>query len=483
MASWDLAEVCRFCGSKKDVIIDLIETLLGEKLVKYFPLKFEPSDSLPKLSCTDCASTIEQMESFVQKALEVEKDMLEHSSRFRSNIMSVAQIRSLANSVSAQNIKQPTQSVKEVLQKLNTTSVIVKKIQKPLIDPLEGVGQLEDEPFIKMKMEVLDEEIENLPAEDFVQYNDTDDEEYNSNFHNILSVNIKDIGLTDDSDFVQDNDDEDYVPSNLSSRSKRTTDKQVCHQRIKSLPPPKNLSMYKVRQSNPKGIVINLTDPCHYVCVTCKSKFCSFEELQTHINQNIACKKVSCTCEQCGKFCETRRALYQHRLSHNPKPQLICDQCGKVYTNSFNLENHKSQVHGAEVEELGYVYKCCEQTFPTRRELNEHIATHSKILNLLCDTCGKSYTSHKALRSHNQSHLNIRPFSCNVCEKSFRTKLLLVQHSHVHTGVKVFNCDVCDKSFAKKESLKKHYKIHSSEPVTWSSTGEKITVKSLDQLQ
>ncbi|XP_058812290.1 zinc finger protein 124-like [Topomyia yanbarensis] len=486
MASWASIQICRFCGSNNDVIVDLIETLLSEKLISYFPLKFEPSDPLPKMSCTECASTIQQMEAFVLKAREVEKDLLKRAARPKGSVISAAQIRSLASSVVAQNVKPPTQSVKEVLQKLNTTSVVVKKIHKvpSLIDPLGGIGELEDEePFLKMKMEVLDEEIENLPAEDFVQYNDTDDdddEHFSSSFHKILSVDMKNVGSTDDSDSAQDNADEDYIPNKPSPRRKQISEKRLSAS--KPCLPQKKVSS-KVRQSNPKGIVINLTDPCHYVCVTCKSKFSSFEELQSHINQNIACKKVSCTCEHCGKFCESRRALYQHRLSHNPKPQLICDQCGKVYTNSFNLENHKSQVHGEEVEELGYVYKCCEQTFATRRELNDHIATHSKILNLLCDTCGKSFTSHKALRSHNMSHLNIRPFSCDLCDKSFRTKLLLVQHSHVHTGVKVFNCDICEKSFAKKESLKKHYKLHSSDPVTWSSTGEKITVKPIEQLQ
>lgn len=42
---------------------------------------------------------------------------------------------------------------------------------------------------------------------------------------------------------------------------------------------------------------------------------------------------------------------------------------------------------------------------------------------------------------------------------------------------------MCEKSFAKKDSLRKHYKMHSNEPVSWSSTGEKISVKPMDQLQ
>lgn len=162
------------------------------------------------------------------------------------------------------------------------------------------------------------------------------------------------------------------------------------------------------------------------MCVTCKGKFSSFEELQGHLDQSVACKKVNSTCEVCGKVCANRKMLSQHKLTHSERPQYVCDQCGKVYSNVFNLENHKSQVHGDETD-FGYVYKCCDLTFKTRRELNEHTATHTKILNLLCDACGKSFTSQKALKSHAMSHTNIRPFSCDMCQKAFRTKLLLVQ--------------------------------------------------------
>ncbi|XP_062536772.1 zinc finger protein 287-like isoform X1 [Armigeres subalbatus] len=681
MAHSALVQLCRFCGGQNDVIVDLLETGLGDKLTKYFPLKFEVADLLPKMACAECASTIQQMEGFVLKAQEVERDLLERTSRpAHNNVMTPSEIRSLAQSMTTKLSTPKTASVGDVLRKLNTSSIVIKKVDKvvPKYEPpmVQIKKQpIDEEPLLKMKVEVLDEELEHLPSDNFVHYDDTDDDDdegevlARKSFRSIESVNIKEMHSTDESsqdvyaeerleiemdpDYVEEKkvitkrrrrrnsiwiqpeglygtksftadsaDPCNYVcvtcKGNFSSFDKLKThiDKSkdcnkinrtcdtcekvfdtrramfqhrlshqprpqltcercgktytnvhnvqaeedspdgdvgyVCceqrftsrrdlddhitkHSRISNMlcdncgnlfashksyrpnvksyacelcdeifdtkfllmqhsrvhaPPPK----VKPRKPSPvkakpkraystQSVVISLTDPCNYVCVTCKGKFSSFEQLQAHIDESIACKKVNTTCDQCGKICDTRRALYQHKLSHQPKPQLICDQCGKIYTNSFNLENHKSQVHGEEFEELGYVYKCCELTFPTRRELNEHIKTHSKILNLLCDTCGKSFTSHKALRSHTQSHLNIRPFSCDLCDKAFRTKLLLVQHSHVHTGIKAFKCDVCEKSFAKKDSLRKHYKMHSNEPVSWSSTGEKISVKPMDQLQ
>ncbi|XP_055630621.1 zinc finger protein 287-like [Toxorhynchites rutilus septentrionalis] len=486
MAFWSLADTCRFCGNQnEDVKVDLVKTGLYEKLLQYLPLKFEMKDCLSKLACTECANFIHQTEKFVLNAQQIEKDMLERKRNISlelGNVIGTEEIRSLVNSAMTKVTKPKPESVNDILRKLNTTSLIIKRIGNKISPKAEVLEEEEliknGTPVMKMKMEILDEEIENLPAEDFVQYNETDDEEpanfsTEKDYQNIQSLEVEELYSENELDHSNDEQMSLLVELDNPDSLKIMADENYSGK-------PK----IKHRSSNSKGVVINLTDPCHYVCVTCKGKFSSFEELQNHIDQNVSCKKVNCTCEHCGKVCDNRRALYQHKQTHNPKPQLICDQCGKVYTNSFNLENHKSQVHGEEIEEFGYVYKCCDQTFPTRRELNDHIATHSKKLNLLCDTCGKSFTSHKALRSHNMSHLNIRPFSCDMCDKSFRTKLLLVQHSHIHTGVKVFNCDQCEKSFAKKESLKKHYKLHSSEPVTWSSTGEKIiSLKAIEQLQ
>lgn len=469
------------------MIVDLLETGLGEKLTKYFPLKFEVADLLPKMACAECASTIQQMEGFVLKAQEVERDLLERTNRpALNNVMSPSEIRSLAQSMTPKMSTPTTASVCDVLRKLNTSSIVIKKVEKKTIKSEPTTVSIKaqpkvEEPLLKMKVEVLDEELEHLAPDNFVHYDDTDDDDDDEgevlarkSFRSIESVNVKEMHSTDESEdaYLEERLEEEMDPDYTEEH------KEIIKPRKR--PPAKAKPK---RAYSTQSVVISLTDPCNYVCVTCKGKFSSFEQLQAHIDESIACKKINTTCDQCGKICDTRRALYQHKLSHQPKPQLICDQCGKIYTNSFNLENHKSQVHGEEFEELGYVYKCCELTFPTRRELNEHIKTHSKILNLLCDTCGKSFTSHKALRSHTQSHLNIRPFSCDLCDKAFRTKLLLVQHSHVHTGIKAFKCDVCEKSFAKKDSLRKHYKMHSAEPVSWSSTGEKIAVKSLDQLQ
>lgn len=138
----------------------------------------------------------------------------------------------------------------------------------------------------------------------------------------------------------------------------------------------------------------------------------------------------------------------------------------QVYTNQFNLENHKSAQHGEYVQEHGHTYRCqmCEARFDNRTDLYAHIANHEKTpVTVVCDKCGKSFNSNKALHTHLRQHLDIRPYACTYCPKRFGKRLTLTQHLHVHTGIKSFKCDQCDKSFAKRDSLVAHKRKHTGE--------------------
>lgn len=133
-----------------------------------------------------------------------------------------------------------------------------------------------------------------------------------------------------------------------------------------------------------KLTVVKMKSPAAYVCMTCKHKYNSFEELKDHMENNKQCKEMHMTCETCGKVCENKKSLYQHQLTHKEKNTFVCDECGKIYTNRFNLENHKSSVHGDRVEECGSIYKCkvCDDQFTNRADLYAHIKFHTKLVSL-----------------------------------------------------------------------------------------------------
>lgn len=174
-----------------------------------------------------------------------------------------------------------------------------------------------------------------------------------------------------------------------------------------------------------KPTVVKMLCEASFVCMTCKINVHTFEELKIHMKTSIACKQINLTCDACGKICDSKKSLYQHSLTHKQKSAFVCEECGKIYTNRFNLENHKSSFHGEQVEEYGSIYKCkiCDDAFTNRKDLYDHLSNHRKMPSVnLCDTCGKCFNYPEQLRSHVRVHSDHRPFPCTYCDKRFRSR-------------------------------------------------------------
>lgn len=244
-------------------------------------------------------------------------------------------------------------------------------------------------------------------------------------------------------------DDEDYKASNKQSKNikKNSTQNEKKH------------VISKTNETNSNSISIKINAPPVYLCMKCKNRFQSLEELKEHVFQKNECTKSQLNCKICDKTFDTKKKLSQHVKTHQEKTKFICDKCGKIYSNQFNLENHKSSQHGEYFEEFQNIYKCrlCNDKYNNRTDLYLHMKSHSTDCQpLLCDTCGKCFSSNHALRTHMRNHLDIRPHACSFCPKRFRTRLLLKQHLHVHTGIKEFQCTLCEQQFAKRDSLRIH---------------------------
>lgn len=252
-----------------------------------------------------------------------------------------------------------------------------------------------------------------------------------------------------------DDDDDDYKPP--GNKKAKTTHKSNNSIHILSQSNAKTTST-PINQKH-KGIKVNA--PPVFLCMKCKNRFESLVELKEHVFQKNACTVSQLTCNVCEKTFDTKKRMTQHMKTHEEKVQFICDKCGKMYKNQFNLDTHKSAQHGEYLEEHQNVYKCriCSERFDNRTDLYTHMKNHSKDnQELLCDTCGKCFNNNHNLKNHIRTHLDIRPHECTFCDKKFRSRLLLKQHLHVHTGIKEFQCAVCDQQFAKRDSLRSHLK-------------------------
>jgi len=181
-----------------------------------------------------------------------------------------------------------------------------------------------------------------------------------------------------------------------------------------------------------------------FVCDKCGQRFRIKGEMVVHIKKN---------CSRRGPI----RGLYPSRVKgekveckHIPGTKKIeCNICGKPMYRK-NLKDHLA-THSSERP-----YSCeeCKKSFASKSSLEKHIPTHTKPFH--CDQCSKTFALKRNLKNHQQTHSGERPYSCDQCSKTFGLKRSLKIHVQRHSGERPYSCDQCLKRFARKISVKRH---------------------------
>lgn len=212
--------------------------------------------------------------------------------------------------------------------------------------------------------------------------------------------------------------------------------------------------MSKKHRHQDEETVINLSGPVPCICMCCSTNFATMEELLKHKGK---CDEESYICRRCCKVCDSQEALKKHQQTHyNYKHMYKCPSCERIFRNTFALDNHRSKDHGEDIEERGYVYRCCDKEFHTRKELHEHAKIHVEP-PVECAVCGIKSKNKHTLRLHLKIHKDYRPHVCQKCGMAFKKHVELFQHNLVHKGVQLLGCFLCPKQFGNKISLKCHY--------------------------
>ena len=206
-------------------------------------------------------------------------------------------------------------------------------------------------------------------------------------------------------------------------------------------------------------------------------------------------------CSLCPKEFTYQYTLNKHyKLCHDPdkppkpKPRYKrlaqqCEICGKVFSRSDTLLDHKKQVHmGLPKKETVRISTCdkCGATYKRATHLREHmLVKHSNAkLPHPCKLCDKSFIRSRFLEIHiNRDHMKVKPFKCNFCDKTFFSQFSVNKHMKskiCQTERKdKFQCLQCGVRYQTANSLEMHmtakhfggaYKCVCGEVIQWSGS-------------
>jgi Zinc finger, C2H2 type len=231
---------------------------------------------------------------------------------------------------------------------------------------------------------------------------------------------------------------------------------------------PKRINCNSCSNSSPISQIEN------NVCLACRV----VDEYLTAENANLSNKKPKLTAEepifapntsQYDAF--TQYANYDHDNITFDNIQLTrqeerlknhaCKECGKAFTEKYNLNSHIKQKH----TEPQLPCQKCEKKFhfPYLRD-NHYKIKHLNQNMFQCPIpdCFLSFGLKGNLKAHiNIIHNNMTRFNCQFCEYKCYDKYRITKHTNMHlrsAETHPHKCDTCGLGFKNRSNLSTHIK-------------------------
>ena len=188
---------------------------------------------------------------------------------------------------------------------------------------------------------------------------------------------------------------------------------------------------------------------------TCKICNKVFVSLRDHMITHS--EKYAYKCDICSKAFKRSSSLFRHKVTHTGTG-FPCDVCGQVFKSYSSRSIHK-WLHRPYPPEKRFKCSVCMKAFLIKRDLDNHMTSHTHQRNYQCDQCGKSYPSRGSLKRHLRIHTGEPIATCPICGRKFtQHKGQLTNHMRVHTGERPFVCEICGMAFKLAKTLRVHKK-------------------------
>lgn len=181
---------------------------------------------------------------------------------------------------------------------------------------------------------------------------------------------------------------------------------------------------------------------------------------------------------------------FQRIIMEEVAESVICQLCGKSYTNQATLDSHVKLMH-SEITEMeschicgksfkkggstlwghirthedgGHICSICGAKFKVKSYLQRHMKSHDPDCKKYeCDICGDKFTRPYLMKQHQEfTHKKNLPFKCKECGKCLRSNTFLKIHMRsVHSKEKPFPCEICGFRSSRVDNLNIHRtKVH-----------------------